>query len=245
MASSKKNILDTLQYIEDEIESTLKDLSSIKEEMEVKLSEENTRVFKFIFNLQRCGFPQVFNVEECIQKHFGVSKEKSEKMMFTYIEQLSEMNERFGASMAVSTSTYTHLSDICESNLHISDSQPKKKKGPKPYSEMTSDELAIAKAKRLEKSGKVPSIREISSDTVTITPDTAPKRVIKVKKISDGIKIWNSFIKIVRAEMEASGERVTYEDIVKKAKEMKEADKSAYELFSATWTEDDNSLSNA
>jgi hypothetical protein len=241
MESSKKNILDTLQHIEDEIASTLNDLSSIKQEMEVKLSEENTRVFKFIFNLQRCGFSQGFNVEESIQKHFGFSKEKSEKFMFNYIEQLSEMNEKFGGNIAVSMSNNTSLSDISESSSHVSDSQQKKKKGPKPYSEMTPEELAIAKAKRLEK-----SIQSSSQNNVSvIEPNSKPtKRVVKVKKTSDGIKIWNSFIKIVKTEMEANGEQFTYDDIIKRAKEMKEADKSAYELFSATWTPDDNSLSN-
>ena len=237
-----KEILDTLQHIQDEIASTLNELSSIKKEMEKQSDEENMRVFKFIINLQRSGFSQQFNVEESIQKHFGFSKEQSEKVLFKYIEQLSEINERFGGTIPVSTSS---LSDISEANSHVSDLPAKKKKGPKPYSEMTPEELAAAKAKRLEKSMQTPRLPETVPVSNQEEPSSKPaKRIVKVKKVSDGIKIWNSFLKIVKLEMEASGDTVGYDDLVKKAKEMKEADKSAYELFSSTWTPEDDSSSN-
>ena len=241
---TEKYILDTLQHIENEINFTLEELSSIKQEMEEHDTEESARVFKFILNLQRSGFSQQINAEEAIQKHFGFSKEKSEKFLFMYIEGISEIYDKLGGSMPVSTSSYSPLlSDISESSSHVSDSQIKKKKGPKPYSEMTPEELAIAKAKRLEKSVQPSSSPEVAALESVSKP---VKRVVKVKKMSDGIKIWNSFLKIIKAEMEASGVIATYEELVKKAKEMKEADTSAYELFSATWTpEDDSSLSNS
>lgn len=259
MAASDKHILDTLQHIEDEITSTMKELCSIKEEMEAELSDETNRVFKFIFNLQRSGFSQQFNAEECIQKHFGFSKEKAEKFLFNYIENLCELTEKFSGS-----------SEFSESSSHASDSQSqqKKRKGPKPYSEMTPEELAAAKAKKLERLTEKKELASeplaseplasqplasepLASETLAIPPPSkVGRRVLKTKKNpealkrnSDAIKIWNSFLKIVKTEMEATGTPMSYEDVVKRAKEMKEADKSAYDLFSATWTPDDDSLS--
>jgi hypothetical protein len=285
MAASDKHILDTLQHIENEINSTLRELSSIKEEMDAELSDETNRVFKFIFNLQRSGFSQQFNVGECIEKHFGFSKEKTEKFLFNYIENLSEFTEKFSMG-----------SEVSESSSHVSDSQSqqKKRKGPKPYSEMTPEELAIAKAKKLERLSekKEPVSNELLIPTQSLsplepmalaslepvaaaslepmalaslepvalaslepvagpeTPVKPARRVLKknknsevVKKNSDAIKIWNSFLKIVKAEMEATGTPTSYDDVVKRAKDMKEADKGAYDLFSATWTPEDDSLS--
>ena len=234
MESKDKHILDTLKHIEDEIASTLEELSSIKQEMEEKSSEESNRVFKFIFNLQRSGFSEQFDPCESIQKHYGFSKEKAEKFIFNYIEQLSEINEKFGGSN----------SDASESSSHASDLQQKKRKGPKPYSEMTPEELIIAKARKLEKAKLAVSSMPIVAPAPL--PEQKPKRVIKTKKLSDGIKIWNSFLKIVKVELDASGVSLSYEDLIKKAKEMKEADPSAYELFASTWTPDDeSSLSSA
>ena len=242
--------------------------------MEAELSDETNRVFKFIFNLQRSGFSQQFNAEECIQKHFGFSKEKAEKFLFNYIENLCELTEKFSGS-----------SEFSESSSHASDSQSqqKKRKGPKPYSEMTPEELAAAKAKKLERLTEKKELaseplaseplaseplaseplasqplasqplasQPLASETLAIPPPSkVGRRVLKTKKNpealkrnSDAIKIWNSFLKIVKTEMEATGTPMSYEDVVKRAKEMKEADKSAYDLFSATWTPDDDSLS--
>jgi len=239
MESSDKHILDTLKHIEDEIQSTLKDLSSIKQEMDSQSSEEEIRVFKFLYNLERLSFSKQFNPEKCLQKHYGFSEEKAEKYIFKFIEHSSEMSEKFGSSLG---------SAISESSSHSSEPQiqEKKRKGPKPYSEMTPEELAIAKAKKLEKANMA---RETESQVDVSAPEKAlvssepakQKRVIKTKKISDGIKIWNSFLKVVKLELDAVGKPVSYDELVKKAKEMKEADPIAYGLFSSTWAQDDDS----
>jgi len=261
MAASEKHILDTLQHIENEITSTLNELSSIKKEMDAEVSDESNRVLKFIFNLQRSGFSQQFNAGECIEKHFGFSKDKAEGFLFNYIENLSELTEKFSLT-----------SELSESSSQGSDSQSqqKKRKGPKPYSEMTSEELAAAKekklAKALEAEKKEPVAEVLTPQLIASVPlheqaaqplheqaaqpkIKAARRILKkeknpdaIKKTSDAIKIWNSFLKIVKTEMEATGTPCSYDEVVKRAKEMKEGDKSAYELFSATWTPDDESL---
>jgi hypothetical protein len=60
-------------------------------------------------------------------------------------------------------------------------------------------------------------------------------RVIKLKK-SNAMAIWNSFLQIVKAEMESGGVLVKYEDVRKKAIEMKESDPESYKVFSDNWT---------
>ena len=250
MDASDKHILDTLQHIEDEIQSMSKELSSIKSEIDAESSEETTRVFKFLHNLERLSFSKQFNPEICLQKHFGFSKEKAEKYLFNFIENLSDIEQKNSISTA---------SVISESNSNISEPQieEKKRKGPKPYSEMSPDELATAKAKKLEKSKLAASQKmqienpESVAPVVSSEPKILPiqpikqKRILKSKKSSDGIKIWNSFLKIVKAEIEAAGGSAAYDDLVKKAKEMKEADPAAYELFSSTWTQDDDNSSSS
>jgi hypothetical protein len=246
MESSDKRILDTLKHIEDEIQCTLKELSSIKEEMDAQSSEETTRVFKFLHNLERLSFSKQFNPGECLQKHFGFSEEKAEKYVFNFIEHISEISEKFCSSLG---------SSVSEASSHTSEpqTQEKKRKGPKPYSEMTPEELAVAKAKKLEKvalaaSQKAvvePVAQAVSEPVISHAQAPKARRVLKSKKPSDGIKIWNSFLKIVKAEMEATGTPTGYDDVVKKAKEMKEADPSAYELFSSTWTQEDDTGSSA
>jgi hypothetical protein len=232
MDSNDACILDKLQHIENEITSTLEELSSIKYKMEEHASEESNRVYKFIYNFNLSGFSQEFNTSESIEKHFGFSKEKTEKLIFNYIENLSEISEKFAVSIP-------NCSCISESNSHTSDSPQKKRKGPKPYSEMTPEELQIAKAKKLEHSKEILVESTVTSEEKLVKP----RRILKSKKTSDGIKIWNSFLKVVKAELDAAGTVISYDDLIKKAKEMKEADKSAYELFSATWTPDDDSSS--
>jgi hypothetical protein len=211
--------------------------------MDSQSSEEEIRVFKFLYNLERLSFSKQFNPEKCLQKHYGFSEEKAEKYIFKFIEHSSEMSEKFGSSLP---------STISETNSHISEPQiqEKKRKGPKPYSEMTPEEILIAKAKKLEKTkittDKDTTVVVSGPQQTLISPEPAKqKRVIKTKKISDGIKIWNSFLKVVKLELETSGKVLSYDDLVKKAKEMKEADPSAYELFASTWAPDDDTPSSA
>jgi len=58
------------------------------------------------------------------------------------------------------------------------------------------------------------------------------KPVVKLRT-SSGIRIWNSFVDMVREEM---GPSVKYEDVVKKARAMKQSDPSSYTLFAENWT---------
>jgi hypothetical protein len=44
--------------------------------------------------------------------------------------------------------------------------------------------------------------------------------------------------------MEAGGVKPKYEDVLKKAKEMKEGDNEGYHLFSSNWTPEDQVSSN-
>ena len=261
MQRSGKSLLESLKYIEDEITSTLSELASIKLSMDKEEEDKTSRVFKFIVNLKKSGLSQEFNTSEAIQKHFGVSKERSDKYLFEYIEQYSEI-----------VPCESPVTETCIQG------EIKKRKGPKPYSEMTPEELAGAKAKKLvkkttvttntsetsEASEALATVSTVSEDTTkpllttvdTVTSvATVPKdvhekpqqrRVIKLKKPnSDGNKIWNSFLKIVKADLEKNAPQLNYKDLVKKAKEMKDADKDAYALFSSNWTpEDDSSSSN-
>ena len=259
MQRSGKSLLESLKYIEDEITSTLSELASIKLSMDKEEEDKTSRVFKFIVNLKKSGLSQEFNTSEAIQKHFGVSKERSDKYLFEYIEQYSEI-----------VPSESPVTETCIQG------EIKKRKGPKPYSEMTPEELAEAKAKKLVKKTTVTTNTSEASETSetsealttvstvsTVSEDvtkpllttvaTVPedvhekpqqRRVIKLKKSnSDGIKIWNSFLKIVKADLEKNGPQLNYEDLVKKAKEMKDADKDAYALFSSNWTPDDDSSS--
>ena len=76
--------------------------------------------------------------------------------------------------------------------------------------------------------------RELS----TIISDISPKIKEPVKKSSkkSGFLIWNSFLELVKSEMESDGSQVKYDDVVKRAIEMKKSDPESYKLFSETWT---------
>ena len=91
--------------------------------------------------------------------------------------------------------------------------------------------------------GALPEAEHKATTETIITP-VLKKRVLGVKKMTDASRIWYSFIKMVQAEMEATGEKPKYEDVLKKAKEMKDGDKDAYQLFSSTWTPEDQVPSN-
>lgn len=56
---------------------------------------------------------------------------------------------------------------------------------------------------------------------------------------TSGLLIWNSFLNIVKNEMESDGSEVKYGDLIKKAVEMKKGDPEGYKLFSETWTHAD------
>ena len=211
-------MFSSLENLQSEIRIALGLVSSIQETVDEGVTENTMRVFKFIFNFQKSGFSQHYNVGECIQKYFRINKEKADGLLFSYIDNLQEITQKLSAQELPST---------------IIQPEQKKKKGPKPYSEMTPEELEAAKAKRQERSSE--NKEQLASLEQLPRPPTE-KRVIKLKKSSDAINIWNSFLKVVKAELEKDGAQISYEEVVKKAKEMKESDKPAYELFSSTWT---------
>jgi len=220
-------MVSSLENLQAEIRIAIDLISSIKETMDEGVTENTMKVFKFIFNFQKSGFSQHYNVGECIQKHFRLNKEKADGLLFSYIENLQDVSQKLSAQELPST---------------VSQQEQKKKKGPKPYSEMTPEELEVAKAKRQQTNG---TNSENTESPAQVMPKHTEKRVIKLKKKSDAINIWNSFLKVVKAELEKDCPEISYEEVVKRAKEMKEADKAAYALFSSTWTPEDSTLSNA
>lgn len=214
-------ILASLKKVQESIQTTMAELTSLKEEMIAQSQkDERTNVFKFIDNMKKAGFTSdLSTVEEFIDKKFGLAKDRAKLLLIDYIE--------FTGSIPVSTHSV-----VSEAVAHVADT-PVKRKGPKPYSEMTPEELAIAKAAKAAKMKKVEPV--VSSESTP--PPVKEKRVIHTtKKSSDALKIWNSFLKVVQAEMESGGEKVKYDDVVRRAKEMKESDQEAYQLFSSTWT---------
>jgi DNA repair ATPase RecN len=62
--------------------------------------------------------------------------------------------------------------------------------------------------------------------------------VVHKKPPSKSLQVWNSFLKVVRTELEMNGSNVSYDDVVKKAREMKESDQDSYKLFAENWTPD-------
>ena len=48
--------------------------------------------------------------------------------------------------------------------------------------------------------------------------------------------IWNSFMKMVKAEMESSGRKISYAEVRRKAIEMKNLDPDSYKIFSENFT---------
>ena len=76
--------------------------------------------------------------------------------------------------------------------------------------------------------------RELSS----IISDLSPKIKEPEKRISkkSGFLVWNSFLDLVKNEMESDGSQVKYDDLVKKALELKRSNPESYKLFSETWT---------
>lgn len=232
-------LIASLKKVQDNIQTTMAELASLKQEMLAQsLKEERSRVFKFIEDSKKAGFTtDLSTMEEFIEKKFGLTKGKATALLIDYIETTASSLSQLSLPMTP-VQVATISSPVVASSV--------KRKGPKPYSEMTPEELAIAKASKVKKP-EVTVETQITLPVVSSEDSTPPlkeKRVIGVKKISDASKVWYSFLKTVQAEMEATGEKPKYEDVLKKAKEMKDGDKEAYQLFSSTWTPDDQVTSN-
>ena len=234
-------LIASLKRVQENIQTTMAELASLKEDMRVQsLKEERLKVFKFIEDSRKVGFTSdLSTMEEFIEKKFGLAKGRAAFLLIEYID--------FTASIPVTSS------------LVVSEAEPTlitpvKRKGPKPYSEMTPEELVIAKAAKAAKMQKTEQKLELEQgpeQKLNYSSESTPKPVKEkrvlhtTKKSSDALKVWNSFLKIVQAEMESGGEKVKYDDVVKKAKEMKESDQEAYQLFSSTWTPEEPVLQSA
>jgi len=64
-----------------------------------------------------------------------------------------------------------------------------------------------------------------------------PELIYK-KPPSKSLQVWNSFLKVVRTELEMNGPPASYDEVVKKAREMKDSDQDSYKLFADNWTPD-------
>lgn len=235
-------LLDSVKHVQDKITASLQELSKIKEEMhQSSLNEEKKRVFKFIDGIRVSGLLDMMRVGEYIQRRFNLTELKAEDYLFDYIEDIGSIQEK-PLQVTRDIQTTMELASVVE--------KLPKAKGPKPYSLMSPQELEIAKAKkaaRLAKgsdsssipSSNVDSITETHVENITEAMSIKPKRVLVSKKSAEALKVWNSFLKVVQAEMEAAGEKPRYDDVVKRAQEKKAAEKDSYDLFAtACITED-------
>ena len=217
--------------------------------------EERSQVMKFLFNLQRSGITNMMAADEFVKKRFGFSTAKSQDFLFDYIDNYNELEAKYGMP-AIQVEAVQQVAAV------------KKRKGPKPYSEMTPEELAEVKAKKSQaKSVTVSSseLIETPAEPVVAQPVAQPvaqlvaeplaqplikseptkkKIIVKLAKKQDGevkpkgVLIWNAFMQTVKAEMSVSlgGAEPSYNDVVKKSQELKEAEPEAYKLFSDNWS---------
>ena len=198
--------------------------------------EERDNVRRFLFNLQKTGMTNMVAADDYVQKRFGFTKGKSQDYLFDYIDNYTEIEELYSKART----------DMSESSS-VSTNGGKKRKGPKPYSEMTPEELAEAKLKAKARADA--KAEKVEEPVASIEPPVTRKRtVIRLKKVVSseqevqepkpkGVLIWNAFMNTVKAEMMqgSNGVEPSYNDIVKKAQELKEADPISYKLFTDNW----------
>ena len=252
-------LIQSVIKMQEELVSALAEVSRLTADMaknqEVSLAkaffasseEEKDQVMRFLFNLQKSGITNMMAADEFIQKRFGFAKATCQNYLFEFIDNYTELE-----------AVYSKPKPVVDSPVVVA---TKKRKGPKPYSEMTPEELAEAKAKK--------AVRDASKSnegSVTGEPTGEPtageptagepaagehlasgvkKTVLKIKKAAKseepkpkGVLIWNAFMNTVKAEMMQGDNTVepSYNDVMKKAQEMKEADPESYKLFSENWT---------
>lgn len=92
-----------------------------------------------------------------------------------------------------------------------------------------------------------------SNNTVSKVPDVPKKTVLKSKKVlapkpdapqvavdtpkPNALQVWNSFVNTIKLEMfHSTGVEPSYNEYLKKAQEMKEADPDSYKLFAENWS---------
>lgn len=212
----------------------------------VPSEDERENVRRFLFNLQKTGLTNMIVADDYVQKRFGFTKSKSQDYLFDYIDNYTEIEDLYSKNKV----------DMSESSS-VSTNGTKKRKGPKPYAEMTPEELAEAKAKALARSKvKAEKAEEpVASTGAPVASTEAPvastetpvrkRTIIRLKKVDPdhepkpkGVLIWNAFVNSIKVEMMqgSNGEEPPYSAIVKKAQELKEADPESYKLFTDNWT---------
>ncbi len=198
--------------------------------------EECEQVMRSLFNLQRSGITNMMAGDDYIQRRFGFTKAKSQDYLFYYIDNYAELEERYSKPRGDSVDTSS-----------VSTTGTKKRKGPKPYAEMTPEELAEAKAKAQARAkAKTEKVEEVV--VTTEVPVGRKRTVIRLKKTVEpgqevqepkpkGVLIWNAFMNTVKLEMMqgTNGEEPSYNEVMKKAQELKESDPVSYKLFTDNW----------
>ena len=241
-------LIQSVMKMHEELVSALAEISRLQDDMtknqqpsvEAKpfipsSEEEREKVMRSLFNLQRSGITNMMAGDDYIQKRFGFTKEKSQDYLFYYIDNYPELEEQYSKPKGDSVD-----------GSSVSTGGQKKRKGPKPYAEMTPDELAEAKLRAAARvRAKAEKVDEPAAETAAVeAPVVARKKtVIRLKKPDTqepkpkGVLIWNAFMNTVKAEMmqEANGVEPSYNDIMKKAQELKEADPISYKVFTDNW----------
>ena len=197
--------------------------------------EERDQVTRFLFNLQRSGITNMMAADDYVQRRFGFTKETSQGYLFYYIDNYPELEEQYSKPKGDSVD-----------GSSVSTGGHKKRKGPKPYAEMTPEELAEAKIRAAARvRAKTEKAEEVAPVVATPVEVVVPRKktIIRLKKPDaqepkpKGVLIWNAFMNTVKTEMMQTngGVEPPYNDIMKKAQELKEADPVSYKLFTDNW----------
>jgi hypothetical protein len=245
MEMTDSQLIHSVMKMQEELVSALAEISRLSSDMTKNQEttmpaspfipssdEEREQVMRSLFNLQRSGITNMMASDDYIQRRFGFTKAKSQDYLFYYIDNYPDLEEQYSK----------HRGDSVDASS-VTTATPKKRKGPKPYAEMTPEELAEAKVRaqaRAKAKAEVVSIVEAPTEAPTIKKKT----VIRLKKSDTqepkpkGVLIWNAFMNMVKDDMmrSSNGVEPSYNDIMKKAQELKESDPVSYKLFADNCT---------
>jgi len=226
-------IVSRIECIENEIKLALREIEILEARIPPMFEDneqERKAVFTFIFNILDMNDVKLVDVSNLVIQRYKITIEKAQYYLFETIDNYKCLRDKYLPHPCAVTPVSVDAAVPVAVPVVVPVNTITKKKGPKPYSEMTPDELAAAKAKRAAKASNT----DVKNDTT--------KRVLKKKASypmkSPALLIWNSFVDVTRSEMETSGVTVSYEDVVKKAVELKKSDPDAYKLFSENWSSD-------
>ena len=105
----------------------------------------------------------------------------------------------------------------------------------------------------IDNSQELEPLYSCSNNTVSKVPDVPKKTVLKSKKVlapkpdapevtldtpkPNALQVWNSFVNTIKLEIfHSTGVEPSYNEYLKKAQEMKEADPDSYKLFAENWS---------